>query len=132
MVQSRITTHTLNNQLRLTNYTTGAPTNQQRRIEITSPLNGTEASGSVQVSGTISIAPFENNLTYYIYDAAGYQFAAGPLTVTASEAGAPGTFNENFTLAEIPAGTTIFLEIHHQSAADGSLLAMDTLKMVVK
>jgi len=123
----------VNNQLRLVNYTTGAPTGVQRVIEITSPANGAEVSGSVQVSGTVTIAPFENTLVYYIHDEAGNQYAAGPINVTAAELGGPGTFSENFTLEGIPAGTTIYLELQDQSPADGqTLMAMDAVKLFVK
>lgn len=122
----------VNNQLRMVNYTTATPEGAKRIVEITAPVNGAEASGSVQVSGTVSIAPFENNLTYFIYDEAGNQFAAGPVMVTAPDFGAPGTFNETFTLEGIPPGTTIYLEIQDISAADGSWLAMDAVKLVIK
>jgi hypothetical protein len=122
----------VNNQLRLVHYTTGAPTGVQRVIEITSPANGTEASGSVQVSGTVTIAPFENTLVYYIHDEAGNQYAAGPINVTAAEFGGPGTFGETFTLEGIPAGTTIYLELQDQNAADGGLFALDAVKLFVK
>ena len=122
----------VNNQLRKVNYTTATPEGAKRIVEITAPVNGAEASGSVQVSGTVSIAPFENNLTYFIYDEAGNQFAAGPVMVTAPDFGAPGTFNETFTLEGIPPGTTIYLEIQDISAADGSWLAMDAVKLVIK
>ncbi len=122
----------VNNQLRITNYITSIPDGAQRIIEITTPLNGTESTGNVQVSGTVSIAPFENNLSYFIYDAFSNQLAAGPLTVTAPDLGAPGTFNESISLAGIPAGTTIYLEIQDISAADGSLLALDAVKLVIK
>lgn len=80
----------------------------------------------------MSIAPFENNLSYFIYDEAGNQIAAGPVAVTAPDLGAPGTFNETITLEGIPAGTTIYLELHDISAADGSWLAMDAVKLLVK
>lgn len=122
----------INNQLRMVNYTTTAPNGVQRIIEITAPTNGTEAAGSVQVSGNISIAPFENNLTYFIYDEAGNQISAGPVAVTAADLGAPGTFNETFTLEGIPAGTTIYLEIQDISVADESWFAMDAVKILVK
>lgn len=122
----------VNNQLRLTNYITAAPDGTKRIIEITSPANETESTGSVQVSGTVSIAPFENNLSYFIYDEAGNQLAAGPVTVTAPDLGASGTFNESITLAGIPAGATIYLEVQDVSAADGSILALDAVKLVVK
>ena len=56
----------------------------------------------------------------------------GPVMVTAPDFGAPGTFNETFTLEGIPPGTTIYLEIQDISAADGSWLAMDAVKLVIK
>ncbi len=122
----------VNNQLRMVNYTTATPEGAKRVIEIAAPANGTEASGSVQVSGTVSIAPFENNLSYFIFDEAGNQLAAGPVMVTAPDFGAPGTFNETFSLEGIPSGTTVYLEIQDISAADGSWLAMDAVKLVIK
>lgn len=122
----------INNQLRITNYTTATPSGLRRIIEITIPAKETEATGSVQVSGSVSIAPFENNLVYIIYDEVGNQIAAGPVAVTAPDLGAPGTFNETIPLADVPAGTTIYLEIQDVSAADGSWLAMDSVKLFVK
>ena len=122
----------VNNQLRMVNYTTATPEGAKRIVEIAAPANGAEASGSVQVSGTVSIAPFENNLSYFIFDEAGNQLAAGPVMVTAPDFGAPGTFNETFSLEGIPSGTTVYLEIQDISAADGSWLAMDAVKLVIK
>lgn len=122
----------VNNQLRLTNYATTTPNGKQRTIEIMSPANGTEVTEAVQVSGAVSIAPFENNLSYAIYDKAGNELAVGPVTVTAPDLGAPGTFSELISLAGIPAGTTIYLDIQDLSAADGSILALDSVKLFVK
>jgi hypothetical protein len=122
----------VNNQLHMVHYTTNTPDGRKREIEITTPTNGTEASGSVQVSGSITIAPFENNLSFSVYDEAGNQYTVGPLAVTAPDLGAPGTFNEMFTLEGIPPGTTIYIEIQDVSAADGSWLAMDAVKILVK
>jgi hypothetical protein len=122
----------VNNQLQMVHYTTDTPDGRKREIEITTPVNGTEASGSVQVNGNVSIAPFENNLSYSVYDEAGNQYMSGPLAVTAPDLGAPGTFSDTFTLEGIPAGTTIYIEIQDVSAADGSWFAMDAVKILVK
>ena len=122
----------VNNRLQLTNYTTVTPGGAKRTIEIMSPADGTEVTESVQVSGTVSIAPFENNLTYAIYDEAGNELAVGSITVTAPDLGAPGTFSELIPLAGIPAGTTVYLTIQDLSAADGSILALDSVKLLVK
>ena len=122
----------VNNQLRLINYTTATPTGAKRTIEIMSPANGTEVTGNVQVSGAISIAPFENNLSYAIYNEAGTQLATGSIPVTAPDLGAPGTFSQLISLAGIPTDTTVYLDIQDLSAADGSILALDAVKLVVK
>lgn len=116
----------------MVHYTTNTPDGQIREIKITTPVDGMEVSGSIQVSGTITVAPFENNLSYTIYDEADNQYLAGPLSVTAPDLGAPGSFTETFTLEGIPAGTTVYLEIQDVSAADGSWLAMDAVKILVK
>jgi hypothetical protein len=120
------------NKLRLMNYTTDAPNGMRRIIEITSPIDGTEATNSVQVTGTVSIAPFENNLSFFIYDEAGNQYAAGPVNVLAPDFGAPGTFAVTVALDSIPVSTVIYLEIQDISAADGSLLALDVVKLTVR
>jgi hypothetical protein len=122
----------VNDQLRMMNYTTDTPDGKQRQIEVESPLNGAEAAGDLSLSGKVSIAPFENTLSYHIYDEAGNELSAGPVMVTALDMGAPGTFNETISLAGITAGTTIYLEVQDQSAADGSLLAMNAVKLFVK
>ncbi len=122
----------VNNQLQMVNYTTNTPDGRKREIEITAPANGADASDSVQVSGNVTIAPFENNLSFSVYDEAGNQYMAGPLAVTAPDLGAPGTFDQMFTLEGIPAGTTIYIEIQDVSAADGSWFAMDAVKIFVK
>ena len=59
-----------------------------------SPADGTQVTEFAQVNGAVSIAPFENNLSYFIYDEAGNQLGIGPVTVTAPDFGAPGTFSE--------------------------------------
>jgi len=122
----------VNDQLQVINYTTATPDGEIRSIEIMSPADGTQVTEFVQVNGTVSIAPFENNLSYFIYDEAGNQLGVGPVTVIAPDFGAPGTFSELIPLAGISAGTTIILEIHDLSAADGSILALDAVKLIVK
>ncbi len=122
----------VNNQLRMVNYTTAAPDGRVREIEVTSPITATEITGSVQVTGTISIAPFENNLFYFIYDESGNELAKGSIAVIAPDLGAPGTYDSTITLDGLPSGITVYLEIQDISAADGSWLAMDAVKLLVK
>jgi hypothetical protein len=122
----------VNNQLRMATYTTSTTSGEKRTIEIASPVSGTEASGSVKISGTVSVAPFENNLSYFIYDETGRELTNSPVTVTAPDLGKPGTFDSTISLEGIPAGIVIYLEIQDISAADGSWFAMDAVKLIVK
>ncbi len=120
------------NQLRLTNYTSVAPNGIKREIVISSPVDNTElATRSFQLTGSVSIAPFENNLSFFVYDENGNQMLASPVMVNAPDFGAPGTFDTNIVLDTLPAGI-YYIEIQDQSAADGSILAMDVLKVVLK
>ena len=122
----------INNQLDLTNYVTYTPAGDPRTITIESPANGTPVSGSVQVKGSVAVAPFENNLTYSIKDGAGVELSRGAVPVTAADMGGPGTFEALISLGKILSNTVIFVEIQDVSAEDGSLLSMDSVELVVK
>ena len=116
----------------MTDYTTFTPDGKPRTITIESPANGTEVFSSVQIKGHVAIAPFENNLAYSIYDVSGVELSAGAITVTAPDLGAPGTFDAVIPLGNILSGAVITIEVQDISAADGSLLAMDSVELVVK
>ncbi|HVN14703.1 MAG TPA: Gmad2 immunoglobulin-like domain-containing protein [Anaerolineales bacterium] len=121
-----------NGKLVMLDFSTQTADRQWRSIKLTAPQQGAEVSGSVHVTGNITIAPFENTLAYQIFDATDTELANGPISVTASDMGAPGTFDATIDLSSIPAGANIRIEIQDQSAADGSLLAMDSVSLVVK
>jgi hypothetical protein len=118
--------------LDITNYATFTPDGRPRTIQIESPADGTEVSSSVQLKGSVAIAPFENNLAYSIKDGAGVELSRGSVNVTAADPGGPGTFDATIPLGTILSSTVIFIEIQDISAADGSLLAMDSVELVVK
>jgi hypothetical protein len=122
----------INNQLEMTDYVTFTPDGRPRAITIESPENGGEVFSSVQVRGTVAIAPFENTLTYRIYDVGGVELAVGAIAVTAADFGAPGVFDEVISLGNILSGAAIRIEVQDISAADGSLFAMDSVELVVK
>jgi hypothetical protein len=86
----------------------------------------------VRIKGKVSISPFENNLAYKIYDAAGKELANGPVNVSSDGAGGPGTFDNTIDLNAIPAGLVVRFELSDVSAADGSTLAMDSLELLMK
>jgi hypothetical protein len=122
----------VDNLLEMVDYTTFTPAGDPRTISIASPADGEEVFTSVPIRGKVAVAPFENNLIYRIYDLGGVELAVGALPVTAPEAGAPGTFEALIPLGNILSGDVIRIEVQDVSAADGSLLAMDSVELVVK
>jgi hypothetical protein len=122
----------VNDQLDMSDYATFTPDGRPRTITIESPASGTEIFGTVQVKGSVAIAPFENNLTYSIKDGAGVELSRGAVAVSAPDLGAPGTFDEQISIGSVITGTVITIEIQDISAADSSLLAMDSVQLVVK
>jgi hypothetical protein len=122
----------VDNQLDMTDYATFTPDNKPRTITIESPANGTEVFTSVPIKGKVAIAPFENNLVYRIYDVSGIELSAGSISVSATDPGAPGTFEALISLGSILSGTLIRIEVQDLSAGDSSLLAMDSVELVVK
>lgn len=121
-----------NNQLDMVDFVTFTPDDRPRTITIESPANGTEVFSSVQIKGSVAISPFENTLVYRIFDVGGVELAIGSFTVTADDLGTPGVFDENILLGNILSGARIRIEIQDISAKDGSLLAMDSVELVVK
>jgi len=122
----------VDNQLDRIDFTTFTPDGNPRTITIESPANGTEVFTSVPIKGKVAIAPFENNLVYRIFDISGIELSAGAIAVSAPEPGAPGTFDVIIPLGNILSGAIVRIEVQDLSAADGSLLAMDSVELVVK
>jgi hypothetical protein len=122
----------VDNQLEMADYTTFTPDGKPRMITIESPTNGKEVFTSVPIKGKVAIAPFENTLAYRIYDVSGIELSAGPISVSAPDPGAKGTFNALIPLGNALSGSIIRIEVQDLSAKDGSLLAMDSVELVVK
>jgi len=118
--------------LTLQTVTSLTPDGKERSITIEAPVEGAEVSGSVQVTGSFTISPFENTLAYRGYDAADTELAAGPITVNPPVMGGPGSFDATIDLGAIPAGTPVRLAIQDISAADGSIMAMDSVNVLVR
>lgn len=122
----------MDGQVDMTNYTTFTQDGKPRTITIALPADGAEVFNSIHVQGKVAVAPFENNLTYSIKDGTGVELSRGAVPVTASKPGGAGTFDATIPLGNIISNTVVFLEIQDVSAADGSLLAMDSVELVVK
>lgn len=122
----------INDQLDMSDFQTFTPDGKPRTIKIQSPSNGNQVSGIIQAKGSVAIAPFENTLKYSIKDAAGVELSQGSINVTSSSPGGPGTFEATIPLGNALTSGVILLEIQDVSAADGSLLATDSVQLVVK
>jgi len=131
------TLHTIRNYrltdtgLLMSSFSSKTPTGADRIITITSPEDGAKVSGLVHIKGDITIAPFENNLVYRIYDAGGVEIVAGPVDVSSPDLGTPGSFDRSIDMAAF-AGTTIRVVIQDIDVADGSLFAMDSIILTVR
>ena len=122
----------VDNQLDLANFVSYTADGRARIIDIESPVDGTQVFNSVQIKGSVTVAPFENNLVYRIYDLGGVELAVGSVTVNADGLGGPGTFDSQISLGNILSGALIRVELQDLSAQDGSLLVMDSVELTVK
>jgi len=113
-----------------TSQTTKTPAGDVREITITSPAWGASVMQVGVISGTVTIAPFENNLAYSVYDPEMTELLRGPLPVDAPDLGAPGTFELVLDLITLGCWGEIFVTITDFSAADGSILAMDSVVLM--
>jgi len=93
---------------------------------------GATVSNPCTISGGVTIAPFENNLVYKVYDEKMKELTSGPLMVNAPDMGAPGTFELSLDLSSTGYTGLIFVTISDLSAADGSTLAMNSIKLTLK
>lgn len=116
----------------LTDYSTLTPAGEPRAITIEAPVDGAQVSGLVRLKGSITIAPFENNLIYRVYDLGGLELSVGPISVDAPDLGAPGTFEKAIDLGNILTDTTVRIAVEDRNAADGSLFAMDSVFLQVR
>ena len=118
--------------LTLVQLTSQTPDGQTRAIQIDTPTAGATAAATVTVQGRVTVAPFENNLTYRLLDAQGGLISQGPVPVQAETLGGPGSFAAQIDLAAGPANSPFRLEIVDVSAADGSALALASVDLIVK
>jgi hypothetical protein len=121
------------NSLSLAGFSTQTPAGDWRTIQITTPVNGAEMEKVFTLSGTVSIAPFENNLGYQVYIPGMTEpFTQGAITVNAPDFGAPGTFELPLNFSASGYTGPVRIALVDLSAADGSLLALDALFVQVK
>jgi hypothetical protein len=116
----------------LTDFSSQTPSGELRQITIEAPVDTAQVSGIIRLLGNITIAPFENNLVYRVYDLGGVELSAGPIPVETTAPGAPGEFEKAVDLGNILTNTTVRVAVEDRSAADDSLLAMDSIFLQVR
>ncbi len=89
-------------------------------IELDSPSQGATIDSPVQVSGFVSVSPFESTLLGRVYDASGQIIGAGPIMV-ASEMGQPGRFEGQISFTAGTGGPGR-VEVAEISPKDGSVV----------
>jgi len=113
--------------------TSRTPAGGLREIIIESPINSREVSNQVQITGRVSISPFENTLLVRMMDSNNIPAYQGPIQVNSPDMGAPGTFDTMVELSSTPINPgMIRIEIMEISMADGSILAMDSVDVFLK
>lgn len=118
--------------LTLVHFTSKTSSGRELSITIDSPTSGTAVGGSVQVKGSMPIAPFENNLAYKLLDENGQELASGPFAVTAPEPGTPATFDTPVDLSSLSKGQTVWLTLNALSMKDGSPLSMSAVLLTIQ
>jgi hypothetical protein len=118
--------------LALARFSSRTPGGLERAVTISSPVDGSQVSGQVRLVGTVTVSPFENNLVYRILDEQGNQLAEGPFSVESDGVGGPGTFDHSIDLSSFSSGSRLRISLSDLSAKDGSLVMMDSVKLMIK
>lgn len=104
----------------------------EHAIYIDTPADGEIVSGSVRVSGSMPIGPFENNISLLVSDPLSGQLLHEGFMVQAADMGAPATFDNTVVLPNVPSGTQLLLVLSELSMADGTPMALDSVRLIVE
>jgi len=104
---------------------------RERAITIDSPTDGVEGPSELVITGRVTILPFENTLTLRVYNEQGNELFILPIRVSDSNTGEGGTFSTTLDTGTFPLGRVKII-IADLSAADGSVLALDSVVVVEK
>jgi hypothetical protein len=106
------------------------PDGTERAITIDSPADGSTVSLPLTITGKVTIAPFENTLLYVVFDANNNELKKGSFQVSADQPGSAGTFSLPLDLSGVTGPVRI--QIEDASAADGSILALGSVTVIIK
>jgi hypothetical protein len=120
------------NTLWMTSLTTRTPDDHDRSITVNSPADGAKVPNPFTVSGSVTIAPFENTLVYRIYLPDGTKVNESSLMVDSGGIlGRPGTFSRDFDLSNAGISGPVIIQFLDLSAADGTTMAMASVVLTV-
>ncbi len=123
----------LDQDLQIVRYSSTTSSGSSRIIQINDPADGSEFSSPFTVRGSTTISPFENTLSYAIFkNGVSEPILKAGFTVQTSEPGGPGTFILPLDLTQINYHGQIRIEITDFSLADGSILARDSIFVLLK
>lgn len=133
-MQTRRTYRYQTGHLIMSSFSSKTPKGRERTITISHPSDGDSFSSSwpLTLTGNVTVAPFENNLVYKIFDADNNQVETGSLMVQASQPGGPGSFSLPLDLSRIGASGPTRIQFEDLSPADGSLLALGSVSINIK
>jgi hypothetical protein len=103
----------------------------ERVITITSPDHWSTVNNPFTVSGSVSVLPFENNLSYKILRTDGTVVNEGSTTVTPTT-GTAGTFSQSLNLSSAGITDWVIIQFADTSAADGSFIALNSVILKAK
>jgi hypothetical protein len=105
---------------------------QKRSIRINSPSYGASVTNPFTISGSETIAPFENTLAYRVFlpDGTNVNEATVPVD-SGGVAGGPGTFTQTFDLSNAGVTGPVIIQFLDLSAADGSTQALESVVLNV-
>jgi hypothetical protein len=75
----------------------------------------------------VPISPYENILNYAIYLLDGTKVNESSLLVSSAGMGTPGTFSQTVNLSSAGITGLVVIQFKDLSAADGSILALDSI-----
>ena len=119
-------------QLVLTRFTSRPGNGDEHAVTIASPADGAEVTNPFTITGSVTIAPFESTMVYRILLPDGTLANESSLMVDAPDMGAPGTFSLTLNLSNAGITGPIRVEIFERSMADGSLVMLASLNLVVR
>jgi hypothetical protein len=117
----------IGNNLWLTHLTSKTADGTERSITVTDSADGADVTNPFTVSGSFTIAPFENTLAIRVFLPDGTSVNESPLTVDAADLGAPGIFSRQFDLSNAGITGLVIIQFVDVSMADGSTIALGSV-----